>query len=238
MKSKILPIAADASFRSFYRLIINKNNKIIVLAKKEKYQNLIAYTSINKFLRKNKILAPKLYKYDFIKGIIIIEDFGNLSFHKLLIRKKNKFVIYKKLIDLLLKIKKIKLKLKIKNIKNGSHKINKYSNRYLHKESDLFFDWYLPLLLTREKSLNIKRKAKKILSKLYKRLNLSNTCFVHRDYHAQNLMKVGAKIGVLDNQDAMIGNPAYDLVSLIDDVRLKTSEKLKKNIYNYYLKKN
>ena len=51
-------------------------------------------------------------------------------------------------------------------------------------------------------------------------------------------MKVGSKIGVLDSQDAMIGNPAYDLVSLIDDVRLKTSKKLKKNIYNYYLKKN
>ena len=41
-------------------------------------------------------------------------------------------------------------------------------------------------------------------------------------------MKVGSKIGVLDSQDAMIGNPAYDLVSLIDDVRLKTSKKLKK----------
>jgi len=60
---------------------------------------------------------------------------------------------------------------------------------------------------------------------------------VHRDYHAQNLMKVGKKIGVIDTQDALIGNPAYDLVSLIDDVRIKTSTKLKKQIYNYYLNK-
>ena len=50
-------------------------------------------------------------------------------------------------------------------------------------------------------------------------------------------MKVGKKIGVIDSQDALIGNPAYDLVSLIDDVRIKTSTKLKKQIYNYYLKK-
>ena len=50
-------------------------------------------------------------------------------------------------------------------------------------------------------------------------------------------MKVGKKIGVLDSQDALIGNPAYDLVSLIDDVRIKTSKKLKDQIYNYYLKK-
>jgi len=68
-------------------------------------------------------------------------------------------------------------------------------------------------------------------------LNFSNSYFVHRDYHAQNLMKVGNKIGVIDSQDALIGNPAYDLVSLIDDVRIKTSTKLKNQIYSYYLKK-
>jgi len=35
----------------------------------------------------------------------------------------------------------------------------------------------------------------------------------------------------------LIGNPAYDVVSLIDDVRIKTSVKLKNQIYSYYLKK-
>jgi len=60
---------------------------------------------------------------------------------------------------------------------------------------------------------------------------------VHRDYHSQNLMKVGNKIGVIDSQDAIIGNPAYDLVSLIDDVRIKTSKTLKNRIYEYYLQK-
>ena len=78
---------------------------------------------------------------------------------------------------------------------------------------------------------------KKILSKLYNNLNYGNTFFVHRDYHSQNLMKVGKKVGLIDSQDALIGNPAYDLVSLIDDVRIKTSKKIKIKIYNYYLKK-
>ena len=41
-------------------------------------------------------------------------------------------------------------------------------------------------------------------------------------------MAVGKKIGVIDSQDALIGNPAYDLASLIDDVRIKTSKSLKK----------
>ena len=77
MKFKILPIAGDASFRTFYRIILNKKSKIIVLAKKEKYKNLIAYTAINKFLRGNKIIAPELYKHNFSKGLIVIQDFGD-----------------------------------------------------------------------------------------------------------------------------------------------------------------
>ena len=237
MESKILPIAGDASFRTFYRLISNKRSNIIVFAKKEKYKNLIAYSAVNKFLRNKKILTPKLYNHNYSDGIIIIEDFGDLSFYKILLKRKNKLAIYKKLIDLLLKIQKIKPKFKIRNIINGSHIIDKYSNKYLFRESNLFFDWYLPLFLSKKKALNIKKKSKKVLSKLYNRLNFPNSYFVHRDYHVQNLMKVGKKIGIIDSQDALIGNPAYDLVSLIDDVRIKNSIELKNKIYNYYLKK-
>ena len=237
MNSEIEQITGDASFREFYRFTVNKNSKIVVLAKKEKYKNLIAYTIINKFLRSQKILAPKLYDYNFKKGIIIIEDFGSCSYYNLIINKKNKIKIYKKLIDLLLKIQKIKPKKKLEGIGTKSHVLSKYSHKYLHKESDLFFDWYLPLFITKKKTNKLKKKTKKILSKLYRKLNLTNSCFVHRDYHVQNIMKIGNKIGLIDSQDALIGSPAYDLVSLIDDVRIKTSNKLKNKIYNYYIKK-
>ncbi len=237
MKFKIFPIAGDASFRTFYRLILNKNSKIIVYTRKEKYKNLIAYTAINKFLRNNKILAPKLFVHNYVKGMLVIEDFGDLTYYKILLKQKNKLTTYKKLVDLLLKIQKIKPKTKIKNIINGTHKIKKYSSKQLHRETDLFFDWYLPLFLNKKKILKIKKKTKKILSQLYKNLNFPNSYFVHRDYHSQNLMKVGNRVGVIDSQDALIGNPTYDLVSLIDDVRLRTSKKLKKQIYDYYLNK-
>ena len=237
MQSEILPIAGDASFRKFYRLIFDKKRRIIILAKKEKYKNLIAYAAVNKFLRKNKILSPKLYSLNISKAIMIIEDFGNTSYYDLLIKNKNKSRIYKKLINLLLKIQKIKPKSKIKNIFNKSHLIEEYSIKHLFKESDLFFDWYLPLFFSKKKSLRIKIKSNKVLNKIYNKINFPNTCFVHRDFHAQNLMNVGKKVGLIDNQDALIGNPAYDLVSLIDDVRIKTSFRLKRQIYNYYLKK-
>ena len=88
MKFKILPIAGDASFRKFYRVTLNNTNKIIISAKKNKYSNLVAYLAINKFLKANKILTPQLYSYNYSKGIIIIEDFGNLTFNKILSKKK------------------------------------------------------------------------------------------------------------------------------------------------------
>ena len=182
-------------------------------------------------------MSPKLFTHNLEKGIIVIEDFGDTTFHKVLLKKKKKITTYKKIVDLLLKIQKIKAKSKIKSIVTKPHRIKIYSNKHLHKESDLFFNWYLPLFFKKKKVLSIKKKTRKILSKLYKKLNFPNTCFVHKDYHAENLMKVGKKIGIIDNQDALIGNPAYDLVSLIDDVRIKTSKKLKNQIYNYYIKK-
>ena len=90
MKSKMFPIAGDASFRKFYRLISNKKSRIVILASKEKYKNLIVYTAINKFLRSNHILTPRLFSHNYKKGVIVIEDFGNLSFYKVLLKKKNK----------------------------------------------------------------------------------------------------------------------------------------------------
>ncbi len=160
MESKILPIAGDASFRTFYRLVSNKSSKIVVFAQREKYKNLIVYSAINNFLRANKILAPKLYSHNYPKGIIVIEDFGDTSYYKALLKKKNKLIIYKKLVDLLIKIQKIKPKSKIKSINNKSYVMDKYSNKYLFKESDLFFDWYLPMILGKKKALNIKKKQK------------------------------------------------------------------------------
>ena len=237
MESKILPIAGDASFRKFYRLKSKKNSKIIIFTTRGKYTNLVAYSAINNFLINNKILAPQLYEHNLSKGTLVVEDFGDTTYNKILVKKNNKLSVYKKLVDLLIKIQKIKPKSKLPSIINKPHIVKKYSKSVLHKESDLFFDWYLPLFLSKKKNKEFKKKAKIILSQLYSRLNFSNSCFVHRDYHVENLMKIKNRIGVIDGQDALIGNPAYDLVSLVDDVRIKTSSKLKKQICEYYLKK-
>ncbi len=81
------------------------------------------------------------------------------------------------------------------------------------------------------------REFKKVIKNLTLRLKLRNNIFVHRDFHISNIMSVGKQIGVIDSQDALIGNQAYDLASLIDDVRFKTSKSLKNKVYKFYIKK-
>ena len=66
-QGKLVKIADDASFRQFYRKYEGTKTSIIVKAKREKFTNLISYVAINKFLRKNKILAPKILQYFFLK---------------------------------------------------------------------------------------------------------------------------------------------------------------------------
>ena len=72
-------IKGDASFRNFFRKKNNGFNSIIVFSSKEKFKNLLIYDSINKILIKNKILAPKLYKENYEKNYIEIQDFGDNS---------------------------------------------------------------------------------------------------------------------------------------------------------------
>ncbi len=238
MKSftKLKKIKGDASFREFYR---NRENKsIIVISKKEKLKNLLIYDAINKILIKNKILAPNLLSENYINNYIEINDFGDQTLFQILKNKKNnKYVIFKKIIKILNKIQLIKDK-KIKNFKNNLYKVQEYNNKILFDETKLFCDWYVPKILSKSKSIQFKKKFRFEIKKLLSKLNYKNVTFVHRDFHVSNLMYHNKKIAVIDSQDALIGNRAYDLASLIDDVRLKTHNELKEKIFKFYLKTN
>ena len=237
-KSKLKKIKGDASFRSFYRKINNKNNSIIVFAKKEKEKNLLIYDAINKLLIENKILAPKLYKESYRKNFIEIEDFGNDTVFRLLKKKEsNKIHLYRKSIDLLFKIQNIK-QIKIKNFKGKNYQVPIYEENKLFKEAKLFSDWYAKKYILKKKLPTFNIEINKQIKFLLSNLKLKNDTLVHRDFHVSNLMRYKKKFATIDTQDALLGNRAYDLASLIDDVRFKSNKKLKENIYNYYLKLN
>ena len=230
-------IKGDASFRQFYRKKNKDLSSIIVFAKKDKLKNLIIYDSINRLLNKNKILAPRLYNENYIKNYIEIQDFGDETILKILRRNNNNlFDYFKKAIRLLNRIQQIK-DIKVETFKNKIYKIPKYDDRILIKEANLFCDWYAKKNLSKIKRNKFSKEFKKIIKTLISNLKLRNNIFVHRDFHVSNLMLVKNQIGVIDSQDALIGNKAYDLASLIDDVRFKTSKKLKKKIFNLYIKK-
>jgi len=237
-KSTLKKIKGDASFRSFYRKTDNKRSSIIVYATKEKEKNLLIYDAINSLLIENKILAPKLYKENYKQNFIEIEDFGDDTVFKLLKKSgSNKFNLYKKSVDLLGKIQKIKRK-KIKNFNGKNYKILIYERNQLFKEAKLFSDWYAKKYIPKKKLPIFNVKINQQIKFLLSNLKLKNDTLVHRDFHASNLMKYKKQFATIDTQDALIGNRAYDLASLIDDVRFKSNKTLKDNIYNYYLKLN
>src|SRR6056300_1336439 len=212
-------IKGDASIRKFYRN--TKKNSIIVFANIEKIKNLLIYDSINKILIKNNIIAPKLLSQNYKNNFIEIQDLGNKTIYQTFIKNK-----------------KIKDK-KVKNFNNKLYKIKNYNNKVLFDETKLFNDWYAPKKLNKKKIYLFKNKFNKEIKLLLSKLKFKNNTFVHRDFHVSNLI-INSKnqIGLIDNQDALIGNRAYDLASLIDDVKYKTSDSLKDKVYNYYLKTN
>src|SRR5210317_1850659 len=227
-------IKGDASIRKFYRN--TKKNSIIVFSNIEKIKNLLIYDSINKILIKNNIIAPKLLSQNYRNNFIEIQDLGKETIYqkfikktiykKIIKKKKNHYLILKKVINVLNKIQKIKDK-KIKNFNNKLYKIKNYNNKVLFNETKLFNDWYIQKKLNKKKIHLFKDKFNKEIKLLLSKLNFNNDTFVHRDFHVSNLI-INSKnqIGLIDNQDALIGNRAYDLDSLIDKV------------YNYYLKTN
>ena len=237
-KSKLKEIRGDASFRTFYRKTNLKSTSIIVYANKDKKKNLLIYDAINKILIKNKVSAPKLYNEQYKKNFIEIEDFGNDTIFDLLKKKgSKKKVLYKDSIKLLNKIQKIK-QIKIRNFNGKYYKISTYNNNKLLIEAKLFSDWYVKKYISKKKISNLNLQINKQIRFLLSKLKLKNDTFVHRDFHVSNLMKYKKKLGIIDTQDALIGNRVYDLASLIDDVRFKSNKKLKDSVYKYYLKIN
>tara|TARA_B100000900_G_C20530322_1_gene696042 strand:- start:163 stop:1089 length:927 start_codon:yes stop_codon:yes gene_type:complete len=232
IKKKITKLKGDASERKFYR----SKNSIVVFSKKNKRKNLLIYDAINRILNLNKINAPKLLKNNYKENLIEIDDLGETTLNKFLKKKKNKKKLFKDILDLLSKVQKIK-KFYGKDLIGRKYKMEKYSKDKLLKEANLFIEWYLPKKVSNKMLNKYKKKFKNIFLRLLKAIKLPNRVFVHRDFHVSNIMHKQKKYYLIDNQDAVIGNPAYDLASLIDDVRFKTSKDLKKYMFNYFTRK-
>jgi len=228
---KIKEIKGDASFRKYFRISYKKNSYVLALAEKEKESNILNYVLINKFLRNKGINSPTVIDYNYKNGLALLEDFGDKTYLQLISKSKNKFNVYKSLIKYLIKLQRIKFEQNIFRFK-------KYNFKVLKREIDLFFIWYLPHVLKIKSNSQI-LKLRRLLLSILRNNFIKNNYFVHRDFHISNLMAYESgsknKIGVIDSQDALIGSKAYDVVSIIDDVRIKTDFLLKQKLFNFYL---
>ena len=227
----IVELSGDASHRKFYR--DKKNNSIIVYAKKEKKKNLLIYAAINELLNKNKILTPQLISEKYKKNYMIIEDLGDYTGLKKF--KNFKINNYIKLFEILRKLKLVR-KRTINTFLKTNYNIKNYSNNELLREAKLFSDWYMPKIIKKKISKS-KKLYIKIIKKLILSLKLKKKVFVHRDFHISNIMIKKNKIYLIDSQDAVFGNEAYDLASLIDDVRVKVKLKNREKIYEKFISK-
>ncbi len=236
--NKIKKISGDASFRIFYRKKYNNKSSIIIYCKKEKKSNLLIYDAINQILNQHRVKAPKLISQNYKKNYIEINDFGDLTVFKILSKRKNNNLLYlKKIIKLLNKLQKIKM-ITVKTFLNSNYKVPFYSRKKIINESNLFIEWYLPRFIKGKNKNIIKKKLNKIIKNLLNKLKYKKKVFVHRDFHVSNIMITKNGLGLIDSQDAVYGNIAYDLASLIDDVRFPTKIEEKNIIFNEYLRIN
>lgn len=230
---QISKVAGDASFRSYYR-VISQNLSYILMYAPVKLENTAPFIQIDEILLNYNLRAPKIIARDTNMGLLLLEDFGDISFTKFLKENPQKeFEIYSKACDKIITIHQ-------KSNLNNSLEIKKYNHAILINEVFLFIDWYLKLnnqTISPEQKMFFKNE----FFNLFDKLNKANQVLVHRDYHADNLMIISKDnkfedIGIIDFQDALIGSYAYDLLSLLEDARRDVDQSNQQKLFDYFIK--
>ena len=220
--SNLSALQGDASERRYFKIQCNKTYMILMYDNNKK--NLKKFLKVSKMLE-NKVTVPKIIRDFREEKVILLEDFGNTEYGKI-IDEKNKKKYYKSAIDALIEIQKFILKL------------SPYSIKEFLRESDLFFEWYVSGFKNK-----LKININELLTNFIKKTQDLPQVFVHRDYHIDNLFFLNRrsdhfKCGWIDYQDALIGPCVYDLVSLTQDARVNVPKKVEEFAIEYYLRKN
>ncbi len=228
-----IKIPGDASFRHYERIITEKENYILMDAPPEK-EDVKPFIKIDEILINLGFSAPLIISKDIANGFLLLEDLGDNKFNHIFRNNpESEKPLYKIAVDLLIEIYK----------KRKIFDIPEYSKEKLLSEAMLFPDWYLPLFGNKnvDELKALSQNYADVINLTINRLRLSNNVIVLRDYHADNLMLLdkrsnAKKVGLLDFQDALIGNAAYDLVSLLEDARRDVSEDIQREMLEYFIK--
>lgn len=197
--------SADASFRSYWRVDDGGSVTILMDAPPEK-EALSAWVDVNLRLRDVNVHVPEILGMDLDQGFLLIEDFGRTSFLDVL-DEHSVGGLYELARATLINVQS----------RVPTDGLPDYDETRLRAEMELFPEWFVGRHLGHELHGRERRRLESVFDTLIGSAREQPQVFVHRDYHARNLMLTETPPGVLDFQDAVRGPITYDLVSLLRD---------------------
>jgi aminoglycoside/choline kinase family phosphotransferase len=214
------PIPGDASFRRYERLRRGAESAILMDAPPER-ENTRAFVNAQRYFAHAGYSAPTILFDGAEKGLLLLEDFGDESVSsRLRAAPQEEGAIYADAVTLLAGVAGQGLT----HLETSGCHFAPYDAALLEQEVMLLAQWLLPEILPVGQAVEAVEAYAETWRGLLAQAELAPQVVTHRDYHADNLFLLAnrqgvARIGLLDFQDAVLGRPAYDLVSLLEDAR-------------------
>jgi aminoglycoside/choline kinase family phosphotransferase len=226
------PLAGDASFRRYYRLR-EEGRRAVVMDAPPPQENVAPFLAISALLRDLGFSAPEILAADREQGFVLLEDFGDDTYTRLIRRGADEERLYALAIDTL-------AALQAAVAQRGIPNLPPYDEARLLAEAALLVDWYAPAALGMPLPIAVREEYLALWRQILPHAVLPGPTLVLRDYHVDNLMllpdRPGVKgCGLLDFQDAVCGPPSYDLISLLEDARRDVPAGLRRDMTERYL---
>jgi aminoglycoside/choline kinase family phosphotransferase len=209
------PLAGDASFRRYERLRDGARRAVLMDAPPPR-EDVRPFLAIAQILNDLNLSAPEILARDPDNGFLLLEDLGDDTYTSVLAADRDcEGALYERAVDLLIDLHRRFA---------TAPDVPPYDDARLLEEAGLLTEWYLPAVCGGPVAESVRREYFDHWRDLFARLRGGPATLVLRDYHVDNLMWLPDRPGVracglLDFQDAVIGPPAYDLVSLLEDAR-------------------
>ncbi|MGD8326096.1 MAG: phosphotransferase [Sphingomonadales bacterium] len=242
-EARMEPLAGDASFRAYARVFLGEQSAMLMDAPPPQ-EDIRPFAALDLYLRDQGLQAPTIYGHDSEAGFLLLEDFGDTRFSTALeMNPGDEDRLYEAATDVLIHLAHIQPPLKVDGL-HEPYYLRTYGPDILQKEADFLFEWAWPVLMgAADQQLHKDYLAlwAPHFQFLEQRLAL-DPCLVLRDYHVDNLMVLhdhhGLEgVGLLDFQDALLGDKAYDLVSLLQDARRDVPEPLEARLLDHFIRK-
>ncbi len=230
--AKVSVLAADASFRSYYRVQLNDRQCVLMDAPPPE-EDIRPFVTVGRYLAQLGFSAPRILAEDERRGFLLLEDLGDDTYTRVFEAGGDQGQLYDAAIDTLVHLHELS------SAKTAPGEIPAYDMDRLLGEAMLFIDWYMPAV-----GATVGDTARAAYEDAWRTvftdLALRRETLVLRDYHVDNLMWLPARsgtarCGLLDFQDALIGPRAYDLMSLIEDARRDVDHKRADRLIERYV---